>query len=73
VGWNVSDKIGSIKCPTLILSADQDYTPVPVKEAYTKLIPDAVLVVIPDARHAMPIERPDAFNAALAEFLAEHS
>ncbi len=71
VGWNVSDQISAIECPTLVLSADQDYTPIPVKEAYTKLMPNAELVVVPDARHAMPIERPEAFNAALLEFLSK--
>ena len=72
VSYNVLDRIGSITCPTLVISADQDYTPVALKEAYVKLMPDAKLVVINDAHHAVPIEQPHAFNAALAQFLAEH-
>jgi 3-oxoadipate enol-lactonase len=73
LGWNVTDKLGSIHCPTLVIAADQDYSPVAVKEAYVKLMPKAQLVVIPDSRHATPIERPAEFNMALAQFLAEHS
>jgi pimeloyl-ACP methyl ester carboxylesterase len=72
LGWNVTDQLGSIACPTLILAADQDYSPVAAKEAYTALIPNAQLVVIPDAHHALPLECPEKFNAALAGFLAEH-
>jgi 3-oxoadipate enol-lactonase len=40
------------------------------KEAYARLMPNARLVVIPDAHHAVPIERPEAFNPVLARFLA---
>ena len=72
LGWNVGDQLGAIGCPTLILAADQDYSPVAAKEAYIKLIPDARLVVIPDAHHATPIEQPEKFNTALADFLARH-
>lgn len=73
IGWSVTDKLGSIKCPTLVITADQDYTPVSLKEEYTKLMPNAQLVVIPDAHHATPVEQPETFNAALMDFLAKHS
>jgi pimeloyl-ACP methyl ester carboxylesterase len=70
-GWNVLNQISTIHCPTLILTADQDYSPVSVKEAYTKLMPNARLVVLPDAHHAAPMETPVQFNAALRTFLKE--
>jgi pimeloyl-ACP methyl ester carboxylesterase len=73
LGWNVLDQIGSIHCPTLVIAADQDYSPVAVKESYVKLMPNAELVIIPDAHHALPIEKPDAFNRVLAAFLARHT
>lgn len=73
IGWSVMDKLGSIRCPTLVVSADQDYTPVALKEGYTKLMPNARLVVIPDTHHATPIEQPVKFNAALTDFLVKHS
>jgi 3-oxoadipate enol-lactonase len=72
VGWSVTERIGSIRCPTLILAADQDYSPVAVKEAYTAKIPNAQLVIIPDTRHALPVERPQEFNETLKKFLDAH-
>jgi 3-oxoadipate enol-lactonase len=72
VGWSVMEAMGAIRCPTLVVSADQDYTPLAVKEAYTKLIPNAQLVVIADAHHATPVEQPEQFNAVLKDFLARH-
>ncbi len=72
LNWNVIPALGKIQCPTLVIAADQDYSPVAVKEAYIKLMPNATLVVIPDSRHAVPVEHPAEFNAALAQFLAQH-
>lgn len=72
LGWDVTDRLDTLRCPTLIVAADQDYTPVAAKEAYAKRLPDAQLVVIPDSHHALPIERPEAFNSILAAFLAHH-
>ena len=73
LGWNVTDRIGSIQCPVLVITADQDYTPVAVKEAYVKLLPNAQLVVIPGTHHATPMEQPEKFNAVLMAFLQDPS
>jgi 3-oxoadipate enol-lactonase len=70
VGWSVMDDLVSIRCQTLVISADQDYTPVALKEAYTKLIPHGQLVVIADAHHATPVEKPERFNTVLRDFLS---
>jgi pimeloyl-ACP methyl ester carboxylesterase len=72
VGWTVKAQIGTLRMPTLIMAADQDYTPVSLKEEYTPMIPGAKLVVIPDSRHAAPMEKPATFNPLLEEFLAVH-
>ena len=69
LGWDVTARLGAIACPVLVIASDQDYTPVALKEAYVKLMPHAQLVVIPDAHHAVPIERPAAFNLVLVSFL----
>jgi 3-oxoadipate enol-lactonase len=69
IGWSVTPRLGSIRVPTLILAADQDYTPVPFKEEYTAKIPGARLVVVPDSRHMLPVERPAEFNRAGLDFL----
>jgi pimeloyl-ACP methyl ester carboxylesterase len=69
-GWSVADRLAAIRCPVLVLAADQDYTPVAIKQAYVERLPDARLVVVPDSRHALPMEKPREFNAALDQFLA---
>jgi 3-oxoadipate enol-lactonase len=73
LGWDVTDRLGSITCPVLVIGSDQDYGPVSAKEEYARLMPHARLAVIPDAHHAVPMERPEAFNEVLAQFLAEQT
>ena len=70
--WDVTARLGAITCPVLVAASDQDYGPLAAKEAYARLMPNARVVVIPDAHHAVPIERPEAFNPVLALFLAEN-
>ncbi|MBW1644079.1 MAG: alpha/beta hydrolase [Deltaproteobacteria bacterium] len=62
VGWSVAEHIGNIKCPTLVIAADEDYTPVSLKEDYVSKMKDAQLVLINDSRHATPLDRPAEFN-----------
>ncbi|WNW11487.1 alpha/beta hydrolase [Pseudomonas sp. DTU_2021_1001937_2_SI_NGA_ILE_001] len=69
VGWGVQERLGRIACPTLVVAADRDYTPVALKQAYVKLIPGARLVVIDNSRHATPLDQPEAFNRTLLEFI----
>jgi 3-oxoadipate enol-lactonase len=70
LGWSVLDRIGTITAPTLVVSADHDYTSVASKAAYVRLMPNARLAVVDDTRHALPMEAPNRFNAVLARFLA---
>ena len=69
VGWGVQEKLSRIACPTLIVTADHDYTPVAQKQSYTRLIANAELIVIEDSRHATPLDQPEAFNRVLMRFL----
>lgn len=70
VGWGVEERLGEIRCPTLVIGADRDYTPVALKERYVALIPDARLAIIDKSRHATPLDQPDRFNLTLLQFLA---
>jgi 3-oxoadipate enol-lactonase len=72
-GWSVADQIENIRCSTLAIASDGDYTPVAVKKAYVERMARAELVVIEDARHALPAEQPEKFNAAAEAFLAEQA
>ena len=67
--WSVADRLGRIDVPTLLVSSDEDYTPVAEKKQMVAQMPQAELAVVHDARHAVPVERPDAFNAVVDDFL----
>lgn len=69
IGWSVRERISTILCPTLVISADKDYTPVADKEAYVAQMPHAKLLVIEQSRHATPLDQPERFNQALVNFL----
>ena len=69
IGWSVLDHITTIATPTLVIAADQDYTPVAAKEAYVSQMPHAELVVVPDARHAVAYAQPEKVNPLIAAFL----
>lgn len=73
IGWNVAERVGAIACPVLAIAADQDYTPLSMKEAYVARIPGARLAVVADARHALPMEKPEQFNTVLKNFLDMHA
>ena len=68
VGWSVTARLPAIRCPTLIVASEHDYTPVGMQEKYARRIPGARFVTIPGAHHAVPVERPNTFNAVLADF-----
>jgi pimeloyl-ACP methyl ester carboxylesterase len=59
--------------PTLLVSSEHDYTPVAEKNRIASEMPRAELAVIEDARHALPVEKPDAFNATVEAFLEERA
>jgi len=69
--WSVADRLGRIDVPTLLVSSDEDYTPVAAKERMAARMPRADLAVVNDARHALPVERPDTFNALVGDFLSD--
>lgn len=69
---SVTEEIGKITAPTLIIVGDQDVATVPAKaQRIHELIPGSRLVVIPGAGHTSTIEEPEAVTAAIEEFLAE--
>lgn len=71
IGWGVAKRLDRINCPVLVISGDQDYTPVEKKREYVCRLGDARLEVINDSRHATPIDQADTFNTLLLDFLAQ--
>jgi 3-oxoadipate enol-lactonase len=67
----VSDKLGKIVAPTLVIVGEQDVATVPAKaERIAGAIPKAKLVKIPNAGHSSTVEEPAAVTRAIEEFLA---
>lgn len=67
---DANEMLGGIDLPTLVVvGADDALSPVAEMRGIAAAIPQARLVVVPDAGHLSPLENPRAFNAALAEFL----
>jgi pimeloyl-ACP methyl ester carboxylesterase len=73
VGWTVEDMLGEIACPTLVIAADEDYTPLEDKQQIVTKMKNAELVVIEDSRHATPVEHPELFNQSLGAFIARNN
>ncbi len=60
-----------INGPTLVLCGRQDaLTPLALHEEMAAAIPGAKLVVIEDCGHLAPLERPQAVNAAMRDWLS---
>jgi pimeloyl-ACP methyl ester carboxylesterase len=70
--YPIRDRLGEIAAPTLVVWGEDDPL-VPVRDAweYGELIPDARVVVYEDTGHVAMLERPEAFNALVAEFLKD--
>ena len=68
-GWSVVGRLGEILAPTLVVGADGDYFSNAEKERYTRLMPNAELVIVEDSRHALPAEKPAEFNRIIVDFL----
>jgi len=71
VGWSVTDQVHKVNLPTLVVTTEKDYTPVSAKESFVRKMPRAELVVIPNSRHATPVDNPEKFNEAVLAFLAK--
>jgi len=64
------ERLSDITVPVLILAAEDDrMTPPKYSEYMKEQIKSAALVHIKDAGHLLPMERPDAFNRAVVDFL----
>ncbi len=69
--YPIRDRLAEIRAPTLVVWGEDDRL-VPVRDAdrFVELIPEAGKVVFADTGHVPQLERPEAFNEVVAEFLA---
>jgi pimeloyl-ACP methyl ester carboxylesterase len=69
--FDVSERLGEVRQPTLILSGEEDrMTPRRNAQYMADKIPGAMLRIIPQAGHMVMLEQPLVVSAALSEFLA---
>ena len=70
MGFDLRDALRNIAVPTLVLSGSKDNNaPAPMMARMASYIPAAEYVEIEGAGHLVNLERAEAFNAALGQFL----
>ena len=71
-GLNLTDRIGAIKVPMLIIVGEDDQgTPVAASKVMHQQIKGSQMVVLKSAAHLSNVEQPEAFTQALNGFLAK--
>lgn len=64
--------LAKIRCPVLVAAGSEDVWSPPEQHAeIASQIPGARLVIIAGAGHMLPVEAPDALNAAIARWMSE--
>jgi pimeloyl-ACP methyl ester carboxylesterase len=69
--FDLEEKLSASRVPMLIATGDEDWPCLLPNVFIKQTCPTAALLVIPNSGHAINIEEPAAFNAALADFLAQ--
>ncbi|HZT92920.1 MAG TPA: alpha/beta hydrolase [Gaiellaceae bacterium] len=68
--FDLRPELRKIEADTLVVAGEDDFICGPVcAEAIVRGLPDARLVTIPDSGHFVYVEQPEAFRAALTDFL----
>jgi pimeloyl-ACP methyl ester carboxylesterase len=68
--YNLEDRLGEIRCPTLLVWGTEDkVTPRDVAIRFLDGIPSATIRLVPECGHAPMLEHPEAFANAVDEFL----
>jgi pimeloyl-ACP methyl ester carboxylesterase len=62
------DRLGELRMPVAVVAGERDTKFVALAERLGRELPDARLVVVPEAGHALPLEAP----AALAHIIGGH-
>ena len=69
--WSVLPRIAAIHCPVLFLASEHDALVAPWVERIKGLLANVTVTVVPGARHGLMIEQPEAFNAAVLDFIGQ--
>jgi pimeloyl-ACP methyl ester carboxylesterase len=67
-----AERLGEIDAPTLVVVGDEDFPDfIEIADRLAAGIPRARSVVLPDAAHMLPLEKPDELRRLVLDFLAE--
>ena len=70
--WQVTDRLGSITVPTLVIGGDRDRSTEPGEQfRLWRGLPYGQLCILPNCAHAAHLEQPDIFHQLLSRFLVE--
>lgn len=68
--YDIEDRLDEIKCPTLIVGAENDYiTPLTEQRLLNKGINKSELIILPDTGHGAMYERPLLFTSLILGFV----
>jgi pimeloyl-ACP methyl ester carboxylesterase len=63
-------ELARVSAPTLLMLGEHDLVTVEHAEEMQRALPDSKLLVVPEATHGLPMEKPDVVSHAVFEFLA---
>ncbi len=70
--FNVQARLGEIRCPTLILTSENDTTvPLDTQRALAQGISGARQILFPKGGHALSVDQAEGFNTAVLSFLTQ--
>jgi pimeloyl-ACP methyl ester carboxylesterase len=67
--WDFTRSFSEVRAPLLVIHGERDDRGLAMDRSWVKAVPNARLLVIPDAGRATYVERPDAVFPAIEEFL----
>lgn len=71
---DVTDRLGEVRCPTLVISGEDDPgTPVAMAQEIRAALPSSELAILTSASHLCNLEQFEAFNRVLLGFLDKNA
>lgn len=70
--WDWTAKLARVNAPVLIIHGQEDAIPMAMVREWTKALPNASLIEVPNAAHFPHAEQPELVFAAVEKFLNEH-
>ncbi len=65
------ERLGGVRAPALLVAGALDVKFTEIAGEMARALPDATMHIVNDAGHAAHLERPDAFHAAVLDFLRD--